>query len=257
MENMIDYGILYKKVKIDDEFYIFRPIELVEGCWIKDKFESYDTFSTLASINDILTNDVLVDGIYSRKQLKLYYELDDIEFLKEYYFAEQKNNIILVQIKNGELQKNTININSLDKKYIDSYTQDTISLNSSSIEKLLDTKDLNELKSTLQKYLSNIDKFNDRMQKESLTSITLENNKVIGLGGNINVITDNSKEKEKTDFSQNGDISLSGLEKYIKERIFGHDEEIEKIATILIMNHTALKEDGTQSILIPGPTGTV
>lgn len=256
MENMIDYGILYKKVKIDDEFYIFRPIELVEGCWIKDKFESYDTFSTLASINDILTNDVLVDGIYSRKQLKSYYELDDIELLKKNYLTEQKNNIILIQIKNDELHKNTININSLDKKWGESYTQDTVSLNYSSIEKLLDMEDLNELKSTLQKYLSNIDKFNDRMQKESLTSITLENNKVIGLGGNINVITDNSKEKEKTDFSQNGDISLSGLEKYIKERIFGHDEEIEKIATILIMNHTALKEDGTQSILIPGPTGT-
>lgn len=253
---MIDYGILYKKFKIDDEFYIFVPKELVEGCWINDKFESYNTFSTLNSIDDVLTSDVLVDGIYTKEQLEFYYEFDDIEFLKEYYLAEQKNNIILVQIKNGVLYRNTININSLDKKCIESYTQDTVSLNYDSIEKLLDIKNLSELKLELQRYLLNIDKFNGRIKENKLSSVTLENGKVIGLDGNINIILDNSEKKKNVDYSQNSEISLIGLEKYIKERIFGHDEEIEKIATILISNYTAHKQDGTQSILIPGPTGT-
>ena len=51
-------------------------------------------------------------------------------------------------------------------------------------------------------------------------------------------------------------VSVVGLERYLKERVFGHDDELRYIATKLIMNYRATPEDGTESILIVGPTGT-
>jgi len=51
-------------------------------------------------------------------------------------------------------------------------------------------------------------------------------------------------------------FSLSGLESYIKERVFGHDDEIKFIAKNILMNYTALDNEKREAMLLLGPTGT-
>lgn len=61
---------------------------------------------------------------------------------------------------------------------------------------------------------------------------------------------------EYRDYSSKNDISYDGLRNYIKERVFGHDSEIDIISKILYMNYTAIKGEKTDSILLTGSTGT-
>ena len=64
------------------------------------------------------------------------------------------------------------------------------------------------------------------------------------------------KSDSKREFSLNNDISLKGLENYIKERVLGHDKIIRYIAKTIIMNYTATDTDEVEPILLVGPTGT-
>ena len=61
---------------------------------------------------------------------------------------------------------------------------------------------------------------------------------------------------EEAKIASRKDVSYQGFRKYMLERIFGHDEEIERIALALYMNYTAEKGDSMKSILLVGPTGT-
>ena len=56
--------------------------------------------------------------------------------------------------------------------------------------------------------------------------------------------------------TENKDISYQGLRNYIKERIFGHENEVDTFAQKLYMNHTAQNGEPVESILFVGPTGT-
>ena len=66
----------------------------------------------------------------------------------------------------------------------------------------------------------------------------------------------NSNSNSENIVTTTNETSVEGLYKYLKSNIIGHDEALKKIATILYMNYTSNPLYGTESILIPGPTGT-
>ena len=51
-------------------------------------------------------------------------------------------------------------------------------------------------------------------------------------------------------------ITYNGLRDYIKDRIIGHDKEVDLIARKIYLNYTAEPGDYIESILLVGPTGT-
>ena len=51
------------------------------------------------------------------------------------------------------------------------------------------------------------------------------------------------------------DVSYIGLRDYIRERIYGHDEEVDTFAQKMFMNYTAQEGEQIESILFVGPTG--
>ena len=98
---------------------------------------------------------------------------------------------------------------------------------------------------------------------DGVTSVTIENGKITNIetehkvvGLDAPSIISKVEPTNKENPLERNDISVDGLERYLKERIIGHDQELRQLATILIMNQCSTKEYGTQSILIPGPTGT-
>ena len=116
-----------------------------------------------------------------------------------------------------------------------------------------------ELDLLLERYRSQLEAFLEFYNKKGITKINVENGRVKSFESNkrMETIKSSSKEKKKElKKSEDSDFSYDGLCKYMKERVFGHDKEIDTIAKILYLNRTAQKEDGVESILITGPTGT-
>lgn len=268
--DITEYGIKYEVKKINDTFYVLTPVSLVEGYWIAEIFYSEEKYKTITDIS-VLEEDFLIDSIRNVEQLKISYEYDNLDFIKEYYLTEEKDYLIFIEIKNQKIVKRKINLAQFIKKenteiYERQKEQPALTLNCDAFEELLNLKSLQQLHEKLEEYRQKLNSFRDKEKNEGITSIIVNN-------GHISEVNLNKKVSplakpptimtpKDTSFLLNGrprdinDYSVKGLENYLKERVFGHDEELRKIATTMIMNYRAKEQYGTESILIVGPTGT-
>lgn len=264
-----DYGIKYKNIKLNDNLFLLMPISLVEGYGGTATFYSNKEHK-IAETKEILEKEkTVIDSIVSVENLKKRYDFDDIEFIKDYYFEEERENILLIEIKEGKLYKRKINLSKLvqnENTELYERQKDTpvISLNCDALETLLNIDESADIKENLLRFQKLINDFRDREQKESLTSIKVTNGKVseININKGVKGATPQIVVAQPGSFLENGrprdyrDYSIHGLEQYLKERIFGHDEEIKRIATRMLMNYRSTPEYGTEIMLIAGPTGT-
>ena len=65
------------------------------------------------SIENIHQEKYLIDSIVSLEDLQIKYDLfdeDELEFIRNYYFVEEQDNIIIVEIKDGAIRKRKISI---------------------------------------------------------------------------------------------------------------------------------------------------
>lgn len=267
------YGIRYRRVKIRENIYIYIPINLVEGLSKEDTFLGDVEYETFDSPN-FTQKEYIVGGIYNVSDLckHLDYKMSQIEtddFLKEYYLEEEKDNIIFVQKLNGKIIKNKINITWFKNAYTrEEYERHkrkvTVALNNDALNDLLNQDNLENIKECLIKYKRLLSSFVDKEKKMSAQKIIVENGAVKEILVDTNIKTSFSnntfhqrpQNPQNSSAPSNKDISLAGLEAYIKERVFGHDEEIRFIAKNILMNYTALDDEKTESMLLIGPTGT-
>lgn len=265
--NSNEYGIRYKVTKTSDKTFILSPIDIVEGYSVGETFYSSDILKTLYDIES-LEEAELVDSIINVDLLKGIYEYDDEGFIREYYLSEEKDYIILVAIENGRLYKRKINLHKLTKReenetYERQKGEPAVTLNCDALEKLINSENCSEIKAELERYRRLIQQFRDKEKKEGITNITVQNGHVTGVSVNKKVdqkaasqtAPNIQKQTSNSEFDMS-DFSITGLERYIKERVIGHDEVISDLATIMYMNFTAKEEYGTQSILLLGETGT-
>lgn len=283
-----DYGIKYKKIIINETTFLFIPIELVRGQWIGDNFYGLEEFATISSLESIDKNDILIDSIKNIRSLEEIYDIYDPEFLKEYVLLDELNKLLLVKVSKGEVIKEKIDINRESQTreqivYEEQFEKPAVILNEDALSKLLDAKSLEAIKTQLEIYRKDIDKFRDLQLTDGINKMTLENGRITKIETNskIRIIDGNDvvsqiskdekehlKEPElntksepkidqvKTSGVSNTSVSLKGLTNYITERVFGHDQEIKYIAKTILMNYTATSTEKNEPILIVGPTGT-
>ena len=265
-----DYGIKYSVKKVNDELYILTPIDIVEGYSVGETFYSTELHKTLEGIES-LSEEYLIDSIASAKSLKKLYDYDDLDFVKDFYLEEEKDFLLFVEVKDKKIVKRKINLSQLIKiQEKETYERQkdlpVVTLNCDAVDNLLNSLSIQEVREKLEEYRKKISQFREREKKEGLTSITVENGHVSEINLNKKVSTQGPPiqvaTSKDTSFLLNDrprDINaftVRGLEQYLKERVFGHDEELRKIATVMIMNYRAKPQFGTESILIAGPTGT-
>ena len=262
---MAEYGIKYFKAQLDSTTYILIPICLVEGYSVGEKYFSDKIYPIALQPTDYTDGRVVVDSIMTEADLQRSYEMSDIDFLKDYYFTEEKERVIIVETKDGKISKRKFNLNIVKSENpLETYEffrdKPAVTLNEDAIFQLLSIDDITELKKELQYYQKQMSSLEKVYKKEGVTKITLQDGKIQEIETERPVIEESQAERPKLLPSTNPlhtqDISVEGLEKYIKERVFGHDDEIKDIATILVMNYYSTYEFGTESLLIPGPTGT-
>lgn len=261
-----EYGIRYFKAQLDPTTYILIPINLVQGYSISGQFLSDKVYIHPLTDVDYKENRTVVDSIITEEGLKRMYDMDDVEFLKQYYFAEEKERVIIVELKDGQIRKRKFNISLVKKDnpretYEFYKEQPSVTLNEDALTNLLTLDTREEIREELLRLKAHLHTTEEVYKKDGVTSLTIENGKIVKIDTERPIkqeIKPNPDVKliPSTTTIDSSEISVEGLENYIKERIFGHDDEISHIATTLIMNYYSTPEYGTESILIPGPTGT-
>ena len=259
-----DFGIKYKILKLNNKRFFLIPVEVVEGYEINGKFYCGDIYQSLDSATNFDELDYLIDSVFNSSYLCNIYDYDDATFVKEYFFTEEENFIILVEKREDENIKRKINISNLVKtnkreEYKIQEEKPAVILNDDSLNMLLGIEEIETLKAELKRYQNSLAKFKEHNEKQDLTEIVVENGHIKSFETSLPIkiksqeIINSSVDKNKVDKQA---VSLAGLEKYIKERVFGHDDEIRIIAKTLIMNYRAGNKYDIEPILIVGSTGT-
>lgn len=265
-ENKVDYGIVYTKAKIGQNCYLLFPLDIVEGYSMGSEFLSDPIYKTATSMENIQNSDLLVDTIYSYNDLLRHYEYDDIDFVKEYYLAEAKDYFYYIEITPKEIIKRKLDMHILTslnprETYESKNKEPAVTLNNDALSLLLSITSLDSLRQELLRYQNLVGKYKAEEQKKGTTKIVVENGHIVEIQTehqvkNVPQVTPQVDDTDVKVMPDKKGVSLSGLEKYIKERVFGHDEEIKVIAKTLLMNYRAHPKYGTEPILILGPTGT-
>lgn len=275
----IDYGILYKKIQLQEDVCLYVPIDLIEGNCTNAIFNGKQEYKTFQA-DTFLLDDYVVAFVTTIEELcerygytfsKLDYEGKD--FILKYFLEEERDYIYYVQKKNNVVEKKKIDINWLKQsntkeEYKKQSDQVVVALNQISLETLLQQENIEDIKKYLLKFEKLLLTFFGNEKFGAVNKVVVEDGKVkeILTSGNAKGavrIMDTSKqiaslqEKiESSDAELGSIISLQGLENYIKERVFGHEKEIRFIAKNILMNYTALDGEKMESMLLLGPTGT-
>ena len=263
-----EYAIKYQVIEFSDGEYILFPISLEIGIREEEGFETEEEIIPYIETKNDLQNEYVVDMIYTEEELQYVYEYqkeDEEDFLGEYFFEDYEDTLIYIdsrQENQESLVKNEINLRVIKDQnneltfYMDKSIPSVL-LNEKALQDLLESKDLNQLKLTLKKYQRKVQQFDLYNSKKGITKICMENGKVTAVETERKFAPNtkfNIANERRTLLSN--DISYQGLRKYLKERIYGHEEELDIFAQKLYMNYTANDNEVVDSILLVGPTGT-
>ena len=282
----MEYAIKYVNIKIDEETNILLPKEIIKGHVEGNNFKTNKYAYNYITTSNINTK-YLVGPSFTMEHMRKIYALPVGDFTNQevldLILMEAQDTIVVY--KNGKYAfLDLSNLITLSKK-IELYQiidgESCLLLNQDSINKLLTTKTITELKDELQTMRDKICKFATYSDKYKIEIFELADGIKSGIymkevfdeddtelkdeDVTVELVTSNDVNT-KDELSSNlnfknmvtstKETSVEGLYNYLKDNIIGHDEALKKIATILYMNYTSSPLFGTESILIPGPTGT-
>ncbi len=272
-----EVGIKYKKIKIKNNTYILIPSSVVEGFSMGDEFMGKTKHKIANNVNTIQQEKYLIDEIVALEDLQIKYDIfdeNDLDFIRNYYFTEEQDNIIIIEINDGKIRKRKITIPAIrdlvgKEVFERQLGEPSVVLNETAFRELLETENLEELRAKLERYKSLIEMFLEREEEEYVSRIEVTDGKITNIDVDaviynpntaqqvVNVQKSESKKPTvKKDTPTNSDFSVIGLEHYLKERIFGQDQAIRTIAKTIYMNYTAEEDERAESILVVGPSGT-
>lgn len=270
------FAIKYNSVKITDTQYVLIPIELLKGEETEDGFKC-DNGKKYPVFYDVIDSrkKYYVDMIYADDELSMIfdYDGDDLDFIGDYFFSSYKDTIMFVDTTDvneaGMTYRNMINLKLINDDedssiyYMDGSIPNVV-LNEKAIREIMDAKTLKKAKLILTKYQRGLESIKKHREEDGVTRISISGNKVNYYETNLKVDLDalddacwSIPENNNTNvITYTNSFSYQGLRDYLKERIFGHDSEIDTFAQKLYMNYTAEEGETVESILFVGPTGT-
>ena len=148
--SMQELGIVYKCYKIREGLYVLDPKKIIEGYTVGEDFY-YENETPLKTIDSLKkgNQEFVIDGITQYEVLMDFYdEFEDEDLVRDFYYAEQDDFLVVVQIKNGELIKRKIKRDAIfNSKEIEIYDMSEAEpfalIDSSTINKLLEERNIN------------------------------------------------------------------------------------------------------------------
>ena len=270
------FAIKYEIYKLDDTEFMLKPVGLLKGEETEDGFKC-ENGKEYPIFLDVLDGrrKYYADMIYADDELSMIfdYDGDDENFIGNYFFDQYKKTLMFVDTTDvseaGIPYRNMINLKMLSEEedskiyYMDDSIPNVV-LNEKAVREMMDSKSLKKVKILLTKYQNNLDSIKKRRETDGITRISITGNTVNYYETDRNIDFEELEKVRtgKKDISSNSgvinnkDISYIGLRNYIRERIYGHENEVDTFAQKLYMNHTAVDGESIESILFVGPTGT-
>lgn len=273
------YGIKYKVTKLDNNNFLMFPICLVKGYEGDYGFKTDTEILNYAENKDDLKRRYVVDKICDVEELKTMYQYDEdnnenIEnvekFLVDYFYEDNKEIAVLANTeeKSGISKLNfpfkIIADQSCDAVFCMSDSIPYVVLNEKAMDEILECKDRKKLETLIKTYQNKMKDFKEDRYDSKTLRVYIRNGHVhyIDTEKTVKEEVSNVKEapevmikKEEPAVDESG-VSYNGLRKYLKERVYGHDNELDTIAQKIYMNYTAIGDEPIDSILIVGPSGT-
>lgn len=271
-----EFAIKYQIFKLSDTEFIFKPVELLKGQETKNGFKCTNGNEYPIFIDTVDgRRKYYVDMIFTADELKdmFDYEENDPDFIGDYFFENYKKTLMFVDTTDvsdtGLTYRTMVPLELLKQTepssiyYMDNAIPNVV-LNEKSVRDILDCKTLRKVKVMLTKYQQNMTDIKKHRDVEGVTRISMTGDKVnwwettrdVDFDGLEKVRTGKKTVNDYRGATSTKEISYQGLRNYLKERVFGHDEEIDTFAQKLYMNCTAVKGEPIDSILLVGPTGT-
>lgn len=255
------YAIKYLKVRYIDDIYILIPKSIIRGDIDRDYF------ATAKEVFEYITNDnmegkYIVGDAFTMDELRTQYQCGE-EYtdkqVREMFFEDQAEKLSIV--KDGRrilLDTFEMFVDNDGKKVIYQKLEgeNCVLLNQKIIEQLMDMSE-DEVKEYLRQHSDRIANFEEESQRG--VQYILEVNGERKETGRLEDSSETDKIGSNVNLSvpdDNSGVSVRGLYEFLKQRIMGHDKELKWISTIMIMNYMSNPYYGTESILVPGPTGT-
>ena len=255
------YAIKYQKIKVDELFDILIPKSIIKGEIEGEYFNSNNTIYPYITNEAFESKYAVANAITIEELKKRYPKVEDEENLISYYYLDCSSKIIILGIDNF------MSIDLYDLFDEEQETKKTLYqkidgeksliLNEPTLSTLQRIQNLEELKAYLKEHSDKLSNFARLSTSDNIQNILVENGELKSFNQNnnqINIMRNIPEETKPTIDSQ--EYSVKGLYEYLKEHIIGHDKELKDIATILVLNYYSNPVYGTESILIPGPTGT-
>lgn len=280
MDNGIVYGMLMRKVQVNDELYMLTPIHLIEGIILEN-----DVFTDTLGKNYLIfkggsnfEKDIYLDSEFyigptiTLEQLKKSYPNDNIENATMYFYNNMKEYCMFCILDvDGYYKFSYMNLNSAVTEYINALkglkeketvlnTKEEVHQVESKLEleediagitdqeldylmKLVDNKDYDSLLERFKdykRYLSD-ELFNEEVDIEE--SYELEKEEILD---ELKVFEDTVKN----------DIDVKDFYEKTKSKIIGQDEAIKQVIIAAKMDQYAKTPSEKNRCFIIGPTGT-
>lgn len=103
---LTDIAIKYKKIKIDEDLYVFFPVDVLEGFGGQDNFYSQnDIYRIVDNFENNIPSKFIVGHVESLESLKKKYKMDDKNAIKKKYLKEEKERAKFIILSNKQEQR--------------------------------------------------------------------------------------------------------------------------------------------------------
>ena len=242
-----EYGIKYRTIKVDENKYLLFPVGLEGGLSDGLVFSTGEKGIPILKDKCDLRNKYLISKVFATEDLEKMYHYDqDTDVLGNSFFDSYKDVLLLVDSTEDKVKISEIDLKEFTRSRIDSTcyinNEFSVMLTEDTLNKLMECEDIGEMKLMLEAFKRNIDGVKRVVDGKEGKEHERDVDK--------NTVRNSTKPGISTE------VTYNGLRNAIKERIFGHDKEIDKIAQKLYMNYMARKGDTISTILLIGPSGT-
>ena len=260
-----EYGIKYKIHKINEYSYLLLPFSLEGGLSDGFVFSLDNGTIPICNVESDLRRKYIMDNVYETEELEEMYEIyDDTDAVAKKFYEEYSKYLIYIVVdkENKRLKKYYLDLESfIEQEYDFTYYMDkgapVMAINESAANEIMQAEDMHAVKVLLQKYKKHLESFKEMNERQGTSRLEVSDASLDEFDGEHEVRSSSSSpSNSKKTFLINPDLSYVGLRDYIKESVFGHDEEIKLIAQKLFMNYSAVDGEDVESILIVGPSGT-
>ncbi len=265
------YAIIMEKYVLSNELVLYNPIKIIEGKLDNNKFIDIENNEYYDASNFLVVNEETEHFAFaypiSSEDLLARYSTRDLEKAVKSYYENVKNSFNFAFKNNNQYKMRQIYFDELEELLVnpellfDCIYEGFVKIPIKKLYMLTQIDSKSELRKFIEVWIRKsreLEKINKTVSKsnegvEEIDSGAQNSSKNLDeCYVNIQV---KDKEEEQVNKNIRRDIDTEELEAYLKTRIIGQDNQIERLVTVIADNYKTTNRYLIQRPLIIGPSG--